>query len=327
MNVYDFDGTIYQGDSTFNFYLFCLKKHPKLFFNIPKQVWYITLYLFGKYDKTAYKEHFYSFLGKLENVDTDIEHFWKEQRKKIKNFYLKQQKEDDVIVSASPEFLLQPICKQLGITHLIASIIDKKTGTSIGINCHDDEKVRRFQEIYPTQRIENFYSDSLSDTPLAQTATHAYMVKKETLLKWENYTPSLIDKIKNMFFSKSFILFLFVGCVNTINGILFAYLYSLIIANANFAFIVGYVTSLTISYVLNSFITFKEKLTFNKYVKFCISYIPNFVIQNIIVLIVYNIMHLPKLLAYILAAIIGLPITFLLMNVFAFKKEKQSQVI
>lgn len=30
MNVYDFDKTIYAGDSTIDFYLFCLKRQPAI---------------------------------------------------------------------------------------------------------------------------------------------------------------------------------------------------------------------------------------------------------------------------------------------------------
>ena len=140
------------------------------------------------------------------------------------------------------------------------------------------------------------------------------------LLKFEK--SSKITKLFNMFFNKKFILFILVGCINTFNGIVLSFLYSLIIKDANIAFVVGYITSLSISYLLNSFITFKENLDLKKYIKFCISYIPNFLIQNIIVIIVYNTLNWHKLIAYSLAAIIGLPVTFLLMNVFAFKKKK-----
>ena len=90
-----------------------------------------------------------------------------------------------------------------------------------------------------------------------------------------------------MFLSKQFFNFLIVGGINTINGILFSYIYSLFL-EVNTAFIVGYITSMTISYLLNSTIVFKENMGFYKYIKFCISYIPNFIIQNICVLIFYN---------------------------------------
>ena len=63
----------------------------------------------------------------------------------------------------------------------------------------------------------------------------------------------------------------------------------------------------------------QEKLSFTKFIKFGISYIPNFIIQNIVVIITFNILGLHKLIAYCLAAIIGIPVTFILLKFFAFK--------
>ena len=39
MNVYDFDGTIYDGDSTFDFYKYCMKKHPAYTDHPPCLAW------------------------------------------------------------------------------------------------------------------------------------------------------------------------------------------------------------------------------------------------------------------------------------------------
>lgn len=132
---------------------------------------------------------------------------------------------------------------------------------------------------------------------------------------------SLINKIKEVFFSKQFIMFVFIGVINTFNGVIFSYIYSGFL-NENVAFIFGYISGLVISYILNSYVTFKEKLEFNKFIKFAVSYIPNFIIQNIVVFIVFNMMGLHKLIAYGLAAVIGVPITFVFMKFFAFKKNK-----
>ena len=131
---------------------------------------------------------------------------------------------------------------------------------------------------------------------------------------------SLINKIKEVFFSKQFIMFVFIGVINTFNGVIFSYIYSSFL-NENVAFIFGYISGLVISYILNSYVTFKEKLEFNKFIKFAVSYIPNFIIQNIVVFIVFNMMGLHKLIAYGLAAVIGVPITFVFMKFFAFKKN------
>ncbi|WP_236898108.1 GtrA family protein [Clostridium beijerinckii] len=131
---------------------------------------------------------------------------------------------------------------------------------------------------------------------------------------------NIVQKFKNTFYTKEFVTFLIIGVINTFNGTVFSYIYSSFL-NENIAFIVGYISGLIISYLLNSLITFKEKLQLNKFIKFAISYIPNFIIQNIVVIIVFNLMGLNKIIAYLLAAIIGVPITFILMKFFAFRKK------
>ncbi|MCI1579739.1 MAG: GtrA family protein [Clostridium beijerinckii] len=131
---------------------------------------------------------------------------------------------------------------------------------------------------------------------------------------------NIVQKFKNTFYTKEFVTFLIIGVINTFNGTVFSYIYSSFL-NENIAFIVGYISGLIISYLLNSLITFKEKLQLNKFIKFAISYLPNFIIQNVVVIIVFNLMGLNKLIAYLLAAIIGVPITFILMKFFAFRKK------
>ena len=66
----------------------------------------------------------------------------------------------------------------------MASPVDPKTGKTIGLNCHGEEKVRRFREVYGDAQIDEFYSDSLHDTPLAKEAKRAFLVKKDEILPW-----------------------------------------------------------------------------------------------------------------------------------------------
>ena len=185
MNVYDFDKTIYDGDSTVDFYLFSLKKHKKILCHTPSLFGaFLRFYLFKKGSKTEFKQVMYRFLRHCD-IDRDIAVFWEIHKEKIKRFYRKHQRHDDVIISASPTFLLEPICRSLGIQYLIASQVDKKTGVYTGINCHGKEKVRRFYEKFPQGTIAKFYSDSYSDTPLAEIAKKAFLVKGEELTEWK----------------------------------------------------------------------------------------------------------------------------------------------
>ena len=184
MNVYDFDNTIYDGDSTADFYLFCLKKHPSIIKFLPSLlIAVIKFYILKRGSKTDMKQTMYRFLTKI-NPDEDIKDFWKSRQKNIKSWYLKQQREDDVIISASAEFLLKPICDALNIKRLIASNVDKNTGKYTGVNCHGREKVRLFREKYKSE-IDEFYSDNKSDAPLAEISKKAYLVKKNKISAWK----------------------------------------------------------------------------------------------------------------------------------------------
>lgn len=129
-----------------------------------------------------------------------------------------------------------------------------------------------------------------------------------------------IKKITQFYFHKDFLSFVIIGGINTFSGIIFSYIYADFLKNVNIAFVFGYITSLILSYVLNSKITFKRNFSLERFVKFVLSYIPNFFIQNIIVFITYNCLGWNKLVAYGLAAMIGIPITFFCMKIMAFKK-------
>lgn len=124
----------------------------------------------------------YRFLTRI-NPEIDIKMFWDTHEKNIKGWYLKQKKDDDIIISASPEFLLNPICERLGIKNLTASKVDVHTGKYSGVNCHGEEKVRLFRELYGGE-IDEFYSDSRSDTPLAEISKKAFMVKGDKIEDW-----------------------------------------------------------------------------------------------------------------------------------------------
>ncbi|WP_455794979.1 HAD-IB family phosphatase [Clostridium butyricum] len=326
MNVYDFDKTIYDGDSTLDFYFFSLKKSPMLIRFLPIQIIGFIKYMFGMYSKLQFKEKFYSFLKGIKDVDSMVELFWNENQDKIKDWYLKSKEESDVIISASPEFLLNTICRRIGIKHLIASEVNKNTGICEGENCYGEEKVLRFKKYFEKGEIKKFYSDSLSDAPISLMASERYIVSGNNILPWDQYSPGKVKKLKNIFFTKEFFTFLIVGGINTINGIVFSYVYSLFLG-VNVSFVLGYVTAMTISYIFNSTLVFKEDMGVIKYIKFCISYIPNFIIQNIFVLIFYNMLHWNKLIVFALAAIVGVPVTFIIMKFFAFNKKDNHQEI
>lgn len=183
MNVYDFDHTIYRGDSTIDFYFFCLRKHPQIIGCLPRQLMGAIQYKRKRITKTKFKEQFYCFLPIIKNLDLEAAAFWDIYEVRIENWYREQQEKEDCIISASPEFLLIEICHRIGIQHLIASVVDQK-GRYHGKNCRGEEKLRRFRAEFPGEIIHKFYSDSRVDAPLAEAAEQAYYVMRGKISPW-----------------------------------------------------------------------------------------------------------------------------------------------
>lgn len=184
MNVFDFDQTIYRGDSTRDFIIFCMRRHPKALCYLP-YIGIVTLayYLFRIGTKTQYKEKVYRIL-KACDTKRDVELFWENKLCNIKAFFYENRREGDLVISASPEFLLKPLEKKLNI-RVIASRVSAVDGTTDGENCYHQEKVRRYREECPEGEIDCFYSDSYADEPLALLAKKAYLVDGERLIEWD----------------------------------------------------------------------------------------------------------------------------------------------
>ena len=322
MNIYDFDDTIYNGDSSKDFFKYCLKRKKSIIFDIIPICFMLGLYLIKVIEKEKFKSSFFRFLKRIDG-EAYAKYFWQENEHKIKDFYKKKHKKSDIVISASPYFLLEPIAKIYGFK-LIATNMDIKTGRIKGVNCYGKEKVKRLNAI-GIKSCDNFYSDSLSDLPMFKIAKKGYIVKQETIIPYEEYHEK--KSLLKEFLSLDFITFLFIGAIIAFNGVWIAYVYSLFITNEIIAYILGFLTSLCIAYILNSVLNFKAKLSFNKFMKFALSNIPNFIIQVTSVVVLIRILEIPKLFSYMVSAIIAVPITFILVKFSVFEKDKKESSV
>lgn len=188
MNVYDFDGTIYKRDSTEDFFYFCLKKNKKIIKYLPAFFKEVVRYSFKFTNKTHMKETFFRFLNeyKVGEIDKLVLIFWEEHKNLIFDWYLKRKNNNDIIISASPEFILKPICDELNV-NLICSNVDKNNGDYHGLNCYGEEKVKRYREIYKNVAPDEFFSDSISDEPMALISKKAFRTINGKIYDWEEY--------------------------------------------------------------------------------------------------------------------------------------------
>ena len=279
----------------------------------------LFLYLTKFIEKEKFKSSFFRFLKRIDG-EKFVNDFWSENENKIKEFYIKKHKTTDIIISASPYFLLKPIGKLYNVK-LIATDMDINNGMINGNNCYGEEKVKRLKEI-GINECKEFYSDSLSDTPCSKIAKKSYIVKRNAIIPWNCYKVSKKEKFKNQFLSRDFITFIFIGIINVFNGIWIAYVWSLFITNAVLAYILGFCSSLVIAYILNSILNFKTSINIYKFVKFVINNIPNFLIQVCSVIILLNKLNFSKVLSYAISALVAVPITFILVKLNVFNDKK-----
>ncbi len=193
MNVYDFDKTIYNGDSTWDFYFFCLKRQKSILKFLPGQGFHFLIYALGVIDKTAFKEKFYTFLTGIKDIDSEVALFWESNEKKIKKWFPDWRTKEDVLISEAPEFLLEPIAKKMNFA-LIGTKVDKLTGKITGEICCGEEKLERFQNEFPGEEIKNVFTSTLSDIPIANEAEMAYMLRGEKATNWCDYKEKYLTK-------------------------------------------------------------------------------------------------------------------------------------
>lgn len=184
MNVYDFDKTIYIHDSSVDFIKHCVFKYPACFVEMPRLGLVAAAYGLKLIPRDTFKQKCFKVLRHVPDLEKEVDIFWDKHQSGIKKFYLNQKRDDDLIISASPDFIIDNICNRLGIESMSSSL-DPKTGLLNRPNCFGEEKVKRFREAYTDDMVEEFYSDSYTDTPMARLAKKAYIVKGEKLLPWK----------------------------------------------------------------------------------------------------------------------------------------------
>lgn len=184
MNVYDFDNTIYDGESVFDFYLFSVRRQPGLirylFVVLGTLIRYKLCCISAEEFEKIAKKHAKSYLLRVRDMDGLIREFWDKNEHKIKPFYKAVMREDDVIISASVDILLKELFSRIGIKHYIASKVDKISGEVLEI-CYRKNKVSLFQREFPNTQIDNFYTDSKNDAAMMQLAKKTYLVKGEEI--------------------------------------------------------------------------------------------------------------------------------------------------
>jgi phosphoserine phosphatase len=129
------------------------------------------LMLIGVISFTQFKKTCFLFFTLIPKQKA-VKNFWDKYEGRVHSWF-KDKKRYAVVISASPDFLLNEIAQRLGFDKLICTQHNYKTGIIIGENCRDEEKVRRLYNEFDKDSIKvvDVYSDSIKhDRPIFSLA-------------------------------------------------------------------------------------------------------------------------------------------------------------
>ena len=87
---------------------------------------------------------FFSYLTLIDDFDEQIERYWDKNEKKIAPWYLAQKRSDDLIISASPACIIEPIARRLGV-NFMATEYDREYGVLLN-------NLMYAKDFYPSSR-------------------------------------------------------------------------------------------------------------------------------------------------------------------------------
>lgn len=193
--VFDFDGTLIQGDSVVALLFYARKRSCLSLSGMLKAGWYGLMYRLRLTDALTAKGHSHAFLSRMAEADrqaflrdfagTLTARVYKDGLAQIKKH--REQGDLVVICSASCQCYMRYVAETLGADALLCTP-SAADGTVTGPNCRGEEKVRRVREWLEQQRlpldcIAAAYGDTAGDAPILRASRHPALVNAKKKLR------------------------------------------------------------------------------------------------------------------------------------------------
>ena len=186
MKVFDFDNTIYKGESSVDLSFYMIRHKKKILLYVPKILFSLIGYKLCLLKKEKIESIINDFFSGVfdgsESPEDFLKPFWKTHKHKLNPDIIRLIEPDDVILSASPDFMFQEIRKMLNTENIIGTEVDIKQKKIRRLN-FGDNKVKKFKELYGDIKIDVLYTDSYNDKALMEISEEVFIVKKGVALK------------------------------------------------------------------------------------------------------------------------------------------------
>lgn len=199
--IFDLDNTLIAGDSDYSWgeFLVAQGKVDSDYYRVMNDRFFAD-YEAGRLDINAYLQFSLEPLSKITRAELSQLHekFMAEvispmMLDKAQGLLEKHRRAGDklLVITSTNRFIVEPICKALGIDQVIATeleIVDGRyTGNISGVPSYREGKVERLNNWLTANRQDiddsYFYSDSINDLPLLEKVDHPVAVDPDPQLR------------------------------------------------------------------------------------------------------------------------------------------------
>lgn len=181
MKVFDFDNTIYRGESSVDFAFYMIRHNKRIVRYIPTILFSLAGYKLCLLKKekleSIINDFFAGVLDGKTSPDIFVKEFWEKHSRKLNSEMLRLIEPEDIIISASPVFLFNGIRDRLNTENIVGTEVDFEQKKITWFN-FGDNKVKRYRELYGNREIDAFYTDSYNDKDMMAISHEVFVVKR-----------------------------------------------------------------------------------------------------------------------------------------------------
>ena len=179
MNVFDFDGTLYRGESSVDLALFLMRDNHAIVGQLPSIFWNLFLYKRCLASRQQLEHAVNRFLKTAIRDGDDFNRlialFWTNHQHKLNFDLVRRIRPEDVILTAGPRLLIEGIADKLHTRRIIGSEIDLSLKCLTWFN-FGSRKVVRYKMLCGGETAERFFTDSFNDRAMMEIARRVYLV-------------------------------------------------------------------------------------------------------------------------------------------------------
>lgn len=180
MKVFDFDNTIYRGESPVDFCFYMIRENKKIIRYVPTIIFSLIGYKLHLMKKEKLESLTNEFLENVmddpDSLSDSVRRFWETHYHKLDLNILRLIEPDDVIITASPTFIMNGVSGKLRTNNILGTEIDLQKKRLTWYN-FGENKVERYRSIYGYRHIDAVYTDSFYDEYLMGISREVYIVR------------------------------------------------------------------------------------------------------------------------------------------------------